>query len=70
MDPLCHRHRYSYIFRSRGTYTRLYVSQKTNNYIANLRKFFSYQYFYSLKLVEIIDFLIEEIFVKSKLYLI
>ena len=68
MDPLCHHHRYGYIFRSsRYTYlfyvplslsrdfSELSSVKKINNYIANFTKVNPYQSFL-LKSVKIIDF--------------
>ena len=67
MDPLCHHHRYGYIFRSRGTYTRLYVSQKTNNYIALVyTKGKTISVLLVLKSVKIIDFSSLNIKIHSK----
>ena len=68
MGPLCHHHRYGYIFRSRGIHTFLInLRQKTNNYIALVyTKGKIISVLLVLKSVKIIDFLLKiKIYSKS-----
>ena len=68
MDPLCHHHRYGYIFRSRGIHTYLTnLRQKTNNYIALVyTKGKIISVLLVLKSVKIIDFSSLNIKIHSK----
>ena len=68
MDPLCHHHRYGYIFRSRGIHTFLInLRQKTNNYIALVyTKGKTISVLLVLKSVKIIDFSSLNIKIHSK----